>query len=225
MEDTWTDKSIHDVLDTYRRRMFMADQIDLDKETVQDEFWTRKQAAEFLEVSEKAIQRYTNKNLLTVEYKDNPKGGGKLSVYRADEVRRLKNKDMRHVQDDNVQDTIQDNALVPTVPNGAFQKSSIIQDTKAIQLSWTGVQFEKIQELSNYLKGIEAHMSQMAKPKKEVPIESKLLLTIKEAAMLSNISQENLRKAIKDGALKGGAIGKGLKVRREDLNAYIANLY
>lgn len=211
----------------------MTDQINQDIETVQDEFWTRKQAAEFLEVSEKAIQRYTNKNLLTVEYKDNPRGGGKLSVYRASEVKRLKNRDMRHVQDD-IQDTIQDKALAPIVQDKALvltvqdmelRKTPDIQDVKITQMSWTGEQFEKVQELLNYLKGIESHISQIANPKKDVSIESKLLLTVKEAAMLSNISQENLRKAIKGGALKAGEVGRGLKVRREDLNTYVANLY
>lgn len=196
---------------------------------VQDEFWTRKQAAEYLQVSEKAIQRYTNKNLLTVEYKDNPKGGGKLSVYRSAEVITLKNRDMKQVQDARVQDIILDenlgNVRSSTVQNKGLQKVSDVQDAKSLQLSWTPAQNEKIQELLTYLKGIDAHISELAKPKKEVPIESKILLTIKEAALLSNISQENLRRAIKEGQLKGGEVGRGLKVKREDLNKYVARLY
>jgi len=57
-----------------------------------------------------------------------------------------------------------------------------------------------------------------------VAIADKLLLTIAEAQALTGLSREFLRDAINKGELKAKVIGKGWRVKRSDLEAYIDKL-
>ncbi len=52
----------------------------------------------------------------------------------------------------------------------------------------------------------------------------KLVLTLDEAARLSGLSRGHLRQAISEGKLKGRIIGRGFKVKRSDLDAYVRKL-
>ena len=52
----------------------------------------------------------------------------------------------------------------------------------------------------------------------------KLMLTLVEAAALSNLSRNHLRQAIKTGTLKAQKIGRGWRIKRADLDAYVSSL-
>ncbi|OKH35824.1 excisionase [Calothrix sp. HK-06] len=58
-----------------------------------------------------------------------------------------------------------------------------------------------------------------------VPIADKLLLTLPEAQALTGLSREFLRDAINDGTLKAKMIGRGWRVKRSDLDEYVASLF
>jgi excisionase family DNA binding protein len=53
----------------------------------------------------------------------------------------------------------------------------------------------------------------------------KLLLTVKEAAALSGLSRAHVARAVKGGVLRAKKIGRGWKLRREDLEAYVRSLF
>jgi excisionase family DNA binding protein len=57
-----------------------------------------------------------------------------------------------------------------------------------------------------------------------VPVEAKLLLTLQEAQALTGLSRDTLRHAIDDGTLKAQVIGRGFKIKRADLDEYVAKL-
>jgi excisionase family DNA binding protein len=61
--------------------------------------------------------------------------------------------------------------------------------------------------------------------KSSVPIFEKMILTIAEASALSGRPQSELRKAFLQGKLHGVKLGRGIKVRKEDLKMYIDNLF
>ncbi|HEX8651669.1 MAG TPA: ankyrin repeat domain-containing protein [Pyrinomonadaceae bacterium] len=64
-----------------------------------------------------------------------------------------------------------------------------------------------------------------AKPAPSIAdIAHKLMLTLAEAAALSNLSRNHLRQAIKTGTLKAQKIGRGWRIKRTDLDAYISAL-
>jgi excisionase family DNA binding protein len=57
-----------------------------------------------------------------------------------------------------------------------------------------------------------------------VPVADKLVLSLIEAAQLSGLSRGHLREAIEAKKLKARIIGRGWKVKRADLEAYITKL-
>ena len=57
-----------------------------------------------------------------------------------------------------------------------------------------------------------------------MPVEEKLLLTLKEVQALTGLSREILREAINSGKLKAQIIGKSWRIKRFDLSDYIDNL-
>ncbi len=52
----------------------------------------------------------------------------------------------------------------------------------------------------------------------------KLMLSLTDAAQLAGLSRGHLREAIETGKLKARIIGKGWKIKRSDLDAYIKRL-
>jgi excisionase family DNA binding protein len=57
-----------------------------------------------------------------------------------------------------------------------------------------------------------------------VPIADKPLLKLDEAAALSGLSRDTLRRAIDTGELNGKLIGRAFRIKRGDLDDYIKNL-
>jgi excisionase family DNA binding protein len=50
------------------------------------------------------------------------------------------------------------------------------------------------------------------------------MLTLQEAAALSNLSRAHLRQAIRCGKLKAKIIGRGWRIKRADLDTYVRAL-
>lgn len=57
-----------------------------------------------------------------------------------------------------------------------------------------------------------------------VPLADKLTLSLAEAAELSGLSARHLREAIRAGELEGKIIGRGWRIKRADLDAYVRAL-
>jgi excisionase family DNA binding protein len=57
-----------------------------------------------------------------------------------------------------------------------------------------------------------------------VRTSEKLLLNLNECTLFTGLSDDYLRDAIKAGTLKGKIIGRGYKVKRQDLDEFIKNL-
>jgi excisionase family DNA binding protein len=57
-----------------------------------------------------------------------------------------------------------------------------------------------------------------------VPLADKLTLNLTEAAQLSGLSRAHLRQAIGERKLKARIIGRGWRVKRSDLEAYVTKL-
>jgi excisionase family DNA binding protein len=57
-----------------------------------------------------------------------------------------------------------------------------------------------------------------------VPVADKLTLSLIEASQLSGLSRKHLRQAIEDKKLKARIIGRGWRVKRDDLYAYVKKL-
>jgi excisionase family DNA binding protein len=58
----------------------------------------------------------------------------------------------------------------------------------------------------------------------QINVGEKIMLTLTDAASLTSLSTNHLREAIKGGKLKARIIGRGWKVKRADLDAYVRKL-
>lgn len=57
-----------------------------------------------------------------------------------------------------------------------------------------------------------------------VPVADKVLLTVKDCRALTGLSEQTIRDAIRDKTLKARVIGRGWKIKRQDLDAFINEL-
>jgi excisionase family DNA binding protein len=57
-----------------------------------------------------------------------------------------------------------------------------------------------------------------------IPIADKILLTVNDCRLLTGLSEQSLRDAIHDGKLKARIIGRGYKIKRQDLDEFIKQL-
>jgi excisionase family DNA binding protein len=74
------------------------------------------------------------------------------------------------------------------------------------------------------LEFLEVFRNSLTVQKSVVPIADKILLTVNECRALSGLSEKRIIEAIKAGKLKGQFIGKGWKIKRTELNAYVGGL-
>ena len=168
----------------------------------------KQEAADYLGVSTRAIERYTQKGKLSVKYK-----GGKtrpVAVYDSEELDKLK-------------EELNTTTYKPAIE--APEETPTDLATTSVGLS--GLVETFILPLSNQLQQLtEAITSLKALPtaKPTVGIENKLLLTLKEVQALTGLSRETLREGISSHQLKAQIVGKAWRVKRKDLEEYIENL-
>jgi excisionase family DNA binding protein len=158
----------------------------------------KKEAASFLDVSERAIERYTSKGKLHVRYEDKP-SGGTVAVYDEDEVAKLKSE---------LEQPAPLTTLSTTTPTPRQQTTS---------LSPVGAS-EWAQVFS------AAFVAQQETQASTVSITDKLTLNLEEAARLSGLSRGFLAAAIHDGKLNAAKRGRGWNIKRSDLDTYINKL-
>jgi excisionase family DNA binding protein len=74
------------------------------------------------------------------------------------------------------------------------------------------------------LVAASVHEAVKADKREVIPIADKLLFTLSEAQSMTGLSRETLRGAIDDKKLKAKIIGRGWRVKRADLEAYVKRL-
>jgi len=168
----------------------------------------KQEAADYLGVSTRAIERYTQKGKLSVKYE-----GGKtrpVAVYDPEELDKLKEE----------------------LKTTTYKPAIALSDPTPTELATTPVGLSGLVEkfilpLSNQLQQLtEAITSLKALPTNQptVGIENKLLLTLKEVQALTGLSRETLKEGIASNQLKAQIVGKAWRVKKKDLEEYIENL-
>jgi hypothetical protein len=71
---------------------------------------------------------------------------------------------------------------------------------------------------------LEIFRTAITSQKPIVPIADKVLLTVKDCQLLTGLSEKTIRDSIRDAKLRGRVIGRGLKVKRTDLDEFINKL-
>jgi excisionase family DNA binding protein len=71
---------------------------------------------------------------------------------------------------------------------------------------------------------VEALTSREQPRSEGIRVSEKILLNLNDCRLLTGLSDANLRDAIHKGRLKAKIIGRGWKVKKQDLNEYVDGL-
>jgi excisionase family DNA binding protein len=71
---------------------------------------------------------------------------------------------------------------------------------------------------------VEAMTSREESRSASVRVSEKLLLAVSDCRLLTGLSEQSLREAIHAGKLKAKIIGRGYKIKRQDLDGFINEL-
>ncbi len=184
-------------------------------------------AAEYLGVSVRALERYTQNARVGVRY---VKGRAKPTpVYSTAELDRFKAEELEKVterpatrvlsQSENQSDTTRQSTLASLANSGGLDERSL-QAAQALAARITAqvlAQVAENQSATNRQDAVEVLANR-------VVLAEKLLLTLAEAQLLTGLSRSTLRAAIDEGSLKAAQIGGAWRVKRSDLDRWIEAL-
>ncbi len=183
----------------------------------------KQEAAQYLACSVRAIERYTQKGRLSATYvkgKTSP-----AAEYREEDLRALK-----------VELDAELYPQRPAVETPSPAKSANLAHNPAALATLSNIapqsdvrEFVGMIVRESVKESVSAALEVTAGAKiapSAVPISDKLVLSLKESAALAGISRDRLLSAIESGKLKASkdTIGRGWRVKRDDLDAYVKKL-
>lgn len=180
------------------------------------------EAAKYLEISERSLERYTSNNEISVRYE---RGKTKpVPVYEQADLDIFKAKMNRPVHKPAVERMASDSdngatGLATPGANPMVSPEAMFQLIEAVSKATAREVTLALSEKAT----VAPESDNSAKP--TVPVESKLILTLEEAHLLSGLSIDRLKKGIKEEQLKARKEGRGWKVRRADLESFVDSVF
>jgi excisionase family DNA binding protein len=161
----------------------------------------KKEAADYLGVSTRAIERYTSKGRLTPKYE--PGRTGPAPVYDQAQLDELKKEmgDTPHARPAPAKHDNDDKSDKPAKSDALMRRPAQVENFAALIAALDKGRTPSISDLSN-----------------------KLILKLDEAAQLTGLSRGILREAIETGKLKARIIGRAWRIKRADLDSYVMKL-
>jgi excisionase family DNA binding protein len=172
----------------------------LSENMIKADAMNKKEAAQYLGISTRMLENYAKKRRLSVRKESGATGD--ISIFDEGELRELRAKlDAKR-------------APRPSIIREGGEASAMVRvsASDASGLVPSGTFFGRLAEA---LQG---------KQTATASIGEKLMLTLGDASTLTSLSVNHLREAIKAKRLKARIIGRGYKVKRVDLDAYIKKL-
>lgn len=175
------------------------------------------QAAEFLGVSVRALERYTAQSRVAARYE---KGKTRsVLVYDQGELKRFKTEletalHRPSVDRPDANTPNSDNAATAMAPFGDVQAMGAML-SPLLQLA------QAAQEATPALQRLAATRGDAPRQKRHAPTEAKLLLSVEEAQSLTGLSRNSLMEAIRAGRLAARKVGRAWRIKRRDLEAFI----
>jgi excisionase family DNA binding protein len=181
----------------------------------------KKEAAEFLELSEKTVERYKSSGKLSARMKRIVGADGKsrkVLDFNQSDLDRLKRE-------------LSGNVVFPELTDGHAQTETQTDTDRQTQLDsanfannelLTVGQTQTVNLFEVIFKSLETISERNLRASDRF---QKLMLTVDEAAAVSGLPKVFLDRAIKkDGALKATKIGGRYRIKRQDLDEFINNL-
>ncbi len=172
---------------------------------------TKKEAAEFLGVTERTLERYTSQNRIGVRYEKGKTSD--VAAYDRGELERFKTELERPTHRPAIQRMSSENGSPTNIGNPDSTALSPLASFDVIERIITATAAATVQAID---------VTRDERP--PVEIADKVLLTLSEAQALCGLSRAVLRSAIDAGDLKAQTIGRAWRVKRSDLDKWIEAL-
>jgi excisionase family DNA binding protein len=112
-------------------------------------------------------------------------------------------------------------SVVPGTPGGSTELRGLARREQDVSIAPVTLDTGDTRDTPEMRVRMLAAFEAMASP---VRITDKLILSLTEAALLSGLSRGHLLTSIHDDKLKAKIIGRGWRVKRDDLDAYVKKL-
>jgi excisionase family DNA binding protein len=154
----------------------------------------KKDAAAYLGISPRALEYHAKQSHISVRYVKGKTGD--VAEYDETELRELRAK-----------------IESQRAPRAAVSYESPESESRSIARPSPSAPLELLERLSALVGS--------SKTQPRANVGEKIMLTIGDAAALCSLSENFLREAIKAGTLKAKILGRGYKIKRPDLDAFI----
>ncbi len=171
------------------------------------------EAAKYLDVSVRTLQRLTAQGEISAgEVRGKT---GMVTNYAKEELDRFKQEAERKAQDAT-------RYVRPHVISGASPETQgIARREQGVSISPVTLDTGDARDTPEMRLRMLTAFEAMASP---VRLTDKLTLTLTEASLLSGLSRNHLRQAIEEKKLRARIIGRGWRVKRDELDAYVKKL-
>lgn len=157
---------------------------------------TKQEAAKHIGISVRALERYTQQGRIKVKYVRGNRGA-KTAHYEVSDLEMLKQE--------------LETPIVKPVVDSKISPMGELQNNYQIIERFAAVLAEALNERETSVSAT-------------ISLGEKLILTLREAQAITNLSRRVLRDAIKAGKLRAQIIGRGYKIKRSDLEEFVASL-
>lgn len=180
----------------------------------------KKEAAQFLEVSEKTVERYKSAGKLSARMKRITGDDGKARQvldFSESELQRIKQE-------------LSGETIFPMVTNGHPQTKTQTDTDRQTELDRLNIaneeslilgQTQTVTVIKAIFERIETVFERQIQASDRA---QKLMLSIVEASAISGLPKSFIRQSIKDGKLKAVVIGRTYKIKRTDLDSFVRDL-
>lgn len=169
---------------------------------------SKKEAAEYLGVSTRSLERYVSDGRLSVRYEES--ANGEVALFDPNELNQLR----EEKQTPRIKPVSEHSELAPTTPDKNLAPLSGV----------VGGLLNPLQELMERLILVLSARDESKAKLTPVQLQGKLLLKLSEVQVLTGLSREILMDSIKDGSLPAQMIGKAYRIKFKDLEKFIDDL-
>jgi excisionase family DNA binding protein len=175
----------------------------------------KQEAAEYLGVSVRALERYVQQGRISVKYEK----GKTRSTASFDETELERFRD--ELNQVSVKPAIDSRQVLTDEPRQISTQTLVTSESLVIQHDNIG----DIGEITTIDKLASIIESLINEKQPSIAVGEKLLLTVAECQQLTGLSKEHFRDAISSGELPAKVIGKSWRVKRSDLEQYVSQLF
>lgn len=184
----------------------------------------KKQAAEYLGVTTRTLERHAKEGKLSVRYEQSQ--FGEIAMFDPEELENFR----EGKQTTRIKPTIEPDQLKP-IDRPSNPQSQIARSPQTQTELFNPQQPETTFSITaliaplgalfgNLTRAIDNHGSRVS----TTELRSKLLLTLDEAQAITGLSRDLLQEAIKNGELPSKMMGRAYRIKTQDLERYIADL-